>query len=231
MKLRPTAATHHIQRHPALVRLAHWCQALAIFVLIGSGWRIYNSAPIFNFRFPIWMTLGGNPLIAKIAHMDPGVANALNWHFTAMWLLAFSYLLYVLHGAISGHFWRDLLPLHPVTIWRDFIAAATLRLSHHLGEYNAVQKATYWGVLFALLMMILSGLAIWKPVQLHYLTAALGGYPTARVVHFFFMSTIVLFIIVHVALVAIVPRTLIAMVFGRAAEPIQPAEPTRQAGE
>jgi thiosulfate reductase cytochrome b subunit len=222
---RPTPATHDIQEHPALVRIAHWLQAFAIFIMIGSGWRIYNAVPIFNFRFPLWATLGGTPIISKIAHMDPGVANALNWHFSGMWLLALSYVLFIAHGIGSGHFWRHLLPLTPRLLLRDFIAAATFRLPHRLGEYNAVQRFAYWGVLFAILMMILSGLAIWKPVQLAWLTALFGGYPTARVVHFIFMAAICLFIAVHVALVAIVPKTLVAMILGRAADPIHPEVP------
>jgi thiosulfate reductase cytochrome b subunit len=165
--------------------------------------------------------------------MDPGVANALNWHFTGMWLLLFSYLLFLLHGTLSGHFWRDLLPLRPRDIVRDFIAAATFRLSHRLGEYNAVQRAAYWGVLFAILMMFLTGLAIWKPVQLSFLDTLFGGYPTARVLHFIFMSMICLFMIVHVALVIIVPETFVAMVAGRASHrhPTLPQEPASHVGE
>jgi thiosulfate reductase cytochrome b subunit len=233
-RARPHPSTHYIQEHPALVRIAHWLQALAIIVMIGSGWRIYNSSPIFGYyRFPIWATLGGDPMVSKISHMDPGVANALNWHFTGMWLLLASYLLFMAHGTISGHFWKQLLPLRPRDVWRDFIAAATFRLPHRLGEYNAVQRFAYWGVLFSILMMFLTGLAIWKPVQLSWLTALFGGYPTARVLHFIFMSAICLFMLVHVALVIIVPQTLIAMVFGRAAHahPMQPMEPAPDAGE
>jgi thiosulfate reductase cytochrome b subunit len=231
MRPRPTPATHDIQRHPALVRLAHWLQALAVIVMIGSGWRIYNSSPIFNFRFPIWATLGGDPLRSKVAHMDPGVANALNWHFTGMWLLALSYLAFLAYGMLSGHFRRDLFPVTPRSIFRDFVAAATLRLPHRLGEYNAVQKAAYWVVLFSILMMILTGLSIWKPTQLQALTWLFGGYEFARVLHFLFMAVIVAFIVVHVALVVIVPKTLVAMVIGRASEPIHHAKPGARASE
>jgi thiosulfate reductase cytochrome b subunit len=230
MKYRPTPATHDIQEHHLVVRIAHWLQALAIIIMIGSGWRIYNSTPIFNFRFPIWATLGGDPMRSKIAHMDPGVANALNWHFTGMWLLGASYILFIAYGLASGHFWRHFLPLTPRLLLRDLGAAVTLRLAHRLGAYNAVQRFAYWGVLFAVLMMILTGLAIWKPVQLSGLTWLFGGYPTARVLHFLLMSAICLFMIVHVALVALVPKTLLAMVFGRAAAPIHPDAGGHHAG-
>jgi len=226
-----SAATHDIQEHPLLVRIAHWTQALAIIIMVGSGWRIYNSDPIIgNLRFPQWATLGGDPPVAKIAHMDPGVANALNWHFTGMWLLLASYGMFMVHGLISGHFRRDLLPLNLSGLLRDFIAALTFKLGHRLGEYNHVQRAAYWGVLFAVAMMFVTGLAIWKPVQLSWLTWACGGYPTALVLHFIFMSGICLFIIVHVALVALVPKTLTAMVLGRAADKIHPVE-VRHAGD
>jgi thiosulfate reductase cytochrome b subunit len=229
MKQKISPETHDIQLHPALRRLAHWVQVLAIFIMIGSGWRIYNSVPILgDWRFPQWATLGGDPAIAKVAHMDPGVANALNWHFSGMWLLLGAYLLFMAHGTLSGHFWRDLLPVGPRGIVKDFIAAATFKLDHRLGVYNYVQRFAYWGVLFAVFMMFVSGLAIWKPVQLSWLTALLGGYPVARVIHFIFMVAICLFIAVHVALVALVPKTLTAMVVGRAAEPIH-AEPPHAA--
>jgi thiosulfate reductase cytochrome b subunit len=231
-KLKPTPATHDIQEHPLLVRIAHWLMVLAIIVMIGSGWRIYNSVPIFgDYRFPLWATLGGDPMESKIAHMDPGVANALNWHFTGLWLLLLSYGLFIAHGVISGHFWRHFLPVTPLRILHDLVAALTFRLPHRLGEYNAVQRAAYWFVLISVLMMFLSGLAIWKPVQLSWLTWCFGGYPAARVIHFLFMSAICGFIIVHVTLVAIVPKTLVAMVFGRAADPIHAAPEVPHAGE
>lgn len=226
MKTSPPLANVAVHGFPLLVRLAHWLQALAILIMVGSGWRIYNSVPIFgNYRFPLWATLGGDPATSKIAHMDPGVANALNWHFTGMWLLAASYAIFIAHRLISGHFFRHFLPVGPRAFLRDFWAALTFKLSHRLGEYNAVQRVAYLFVLFAILMMILSGLAIWKPVQLAWLTALFGGYPTARVIHFLFMAGICLFIFVHVSLVVLVPKTLVAMVLGRATEKLPEGAP------
>jgi thiosulfate reductase cytochrome b subunit len=86
-----------------------------------------------------------------------------------------------------------------------------------------VQKAFYWGALFAILMMVASGLSIWKPVQLGWLTWLFGGFDVARIVHFFFMTAIVAFLVVHVALVALVPKTLVAMTLGRASAPAHAA--------
>ena len=204
------------QRHSAVVRLAHWSLVLAILIMIGSGWRIYDNVPILPFEFPYWITLGGNKYSATATSNDWGTANAIAWHFAGMWLLLAGFGLFVLNGLLTGHFRRDFLPVGPRSFFRDFIAAATFKLEHRLGSYNAVQKAFYWGVLFAIIMMFASGLAIWKPVQLGWLTWLFGGFAFARVVHFFFMSAIVAFMIVHVALVALVPKTLQAMILGRA---------------
>ena len=206
------------QRHSAIVRIAHWSLALAIVIMIGSGWRIYDNVPILPFQFPYWATLGGNKYLATTTSNDWGTANAIAWHFAGMWLLLFGFGLFVANGLITGHFRRDFLPLTPRSFLRDFWAAATFKLAHRLGEYNAVQRAFYWGVMFAIVMMFVSGLAIYKPVQLGWLTWLMGGFPAARVIHFFFMAAIVAFCCVHVALVALVPKTFLAMTLGRATD-------------
>jgi thiosulfate reductase cytochrome b subunit len=139
--------------HPLVVRVTHWVNAVAIFVMVMSGWKIYDASPIFNFMFPRWMTLGG------------WLGGALGWHFAAMWLLVGNGLVYVLFGIASGHFRHDFLPLSPAAIWRDFWAALTFRLAHRLGAYNAVQRLLYVGVILLGIGVVISGLAIWKPVQ------------------------------------------------------------------
>jgi thiosulfate reductase cytochrome b subunit len=221
---KPHPSTHDIQEHALLVRIAHWGMALAIIVMLGSGWRIYDSDPIFgDYRFPLWATLGGDPAVSKVAHMDPGVANALNWHFAGMWLLALNFVTLLAHGVLTGHYRRHFLPLRPREIWADFVAALTLRLSHRLGVYNAVQRTAYVVVLSLIVVIIVTGLAIWKPVQLSWLTAFCGGYPVARVIHFLAMAGIFGFLCVHVALVVLVPRTFVAMVTGHVAVPKEDA--------
>lgn len=205
-----------VQRHPLIVRIAHWLLALAILIMIGSGWRIYNASPIFGFSFPIAVTLGGNVNESLARHNDPGTATAIAWHLAGIWLLFSSFGLYLAYGVLSGHLWRDFLPVRPGDFVRDFLAALRLKLHHRLGHYNPVQKASYWGVLLSITVMIVSGLAIWKPVQLYPLVVLFGGFQGARIVHFLFMSAIVLFLLVHVALVILVPKTFVAMVLGRA---------------
>lgn len=205
-----------IQTHPLINRVCHWLMALAILLLIGSGWRIYNASPIFDFTFPEQFTLGGDVEVALALHNDPGVASAIAWHFAAMWLLALSYFGFVLWNIASGHFRRDFLPVGPKSFWHDFSAAARFKLDHRLGEYNAVQRVFYWGVLAAVAIMLLSGIAIWKPVQTYPLETLFGGFQGARIVHFLFMCAIALFIVVHVALVILVPKTFVAMTLGKA---------------
>jgi thiosulfate reductase cytochrome b subunit len=190
--------------HPAWVRITHWINAVAVIVMIASGWEIYNASPLFPFRFPSTLTLGG------------WLAGALLWHFAAMWVLAVNGLIYLALGFATGRFRRKMLPLHPRDVVADIGAALTGRLAHDdLAVYNAVQKLLYLGVILAGIVIVLSGLAIWKPVQLQGLTALMGGYDAARYVHFLAMATIAGFLVVHVIMALIVPRSLRAMVTGR----------------
>jgi thiosulfate reductase cytochrome b subunit len=190
--------------HPAWVRVTHWINALAMFVMIGSGWQIYNASPLFPFVFPPAITLGG------------WLAGALLWHFAAMWLLAVNGLVYVVLGLLTGRFRRKLVPIRPGEVLADAKAALTGKLAHDdLSVYNAVQKLLYVGVILAGIVIVLSGLAIWKPVQLQELTAVFGGYDAARYVHFFAMAVIVGFLVVHVIMAVLVPKALRAMITGR----------------
>ena len=213
-------AARDVQLHPLSRRLMHWINALAILVMIGSGWRIYNYYPALplHFGFPYYLTLGGDFTVTEAISNDDGLVNALYWHFAAMWVLVLNFLAYVIVGFVSGHFRRDFLPITMGAFLRDFFAALRGQLGHQLGEYNTVQKVFYWGVLAAILVTILSGLSIWKPVQLQQLTWLFGGYEFARVVHFIGMAAIVGFLLVHLSLTALVPKTLVAMVLGRVSE-------------
>ncbi len=199
-----------------MVRITHWLNAIAIMAMIGSGWRIYNQEPLFGFSFPVWMTLGGQPEISQHWHNDEGLAGALQWHFAAMWLLFVGLTTYLVYGVMSGHFRRSLLPVQPQEVRRDLLAALRGRLVHNVGERNAVQKAMYIGVLGVIVLVVLSGLSIWKPVQFQELTALFGGYDVARYVHFFCMAAIVLFLAVHLLLTLLVPKVLLPMITGRA---------------
>ncbi len=190
--------------HPLVVRITHWVNALAMLIMITSGWRIYNASPIFgDWAFPKAITLGG------------WLGGALQWHFAGMWLLVANGLVYLAYGLVSGHLRRRLTPLRPREIAHDFVAALRFRLPHDPGVYNAVQRLLYVAVLLIGIVVVLSGLAIWKPVQFAPLTALMGGYDTARIVHFLAMVGIAGFVAVHLSLVVLVPRTLPTMIIGR----------------
>ena len=189
---------------PAWVRAAHWINAVAMILMIMSGWRIYNASPLFDFlKFSKTITLGD------------WLGGALLWHFAAMWLLMVNGLVYVTLGLATGRFRRKLVPISPSGVIADARAALTGKLSHaDLSKYNSVQKLLYAGIIVVGVVIVLSGLSIWKPVQLQWLTALFGGYDVARYVHFFCMSAIVAFLIVHVALAVLVPKSLRAMIIG-----------------
>ena len=189
---------------PGWVRTVHWINAVAMILMIMSGWQIYNASPLFNFKFSASLTLGG------------WLGGALLWHFAAMWLLMVNGLVYLVLGFVTGRFRKKLLPITPQGVIADTRAALTGKLSHEdLTKYNYVQKLLYAGVIVVGVLIVLSGLSIWKPVQLQYLTALFGGYDVARYVHFFCMATIVAFLAIHVLLALLVPKSLRAMIIGR----------------
>lgn len=190
--------------HPVWLRLTHWLNVVAVVILVMSGWRIYDASPFFAFSIPKEMTLGG------------WLGGAIQWHFAAMWLLVANGFLYLLLNVCSGRLRRKFFPLSPRAVLRDLAAAFKGRLSHaDLSHYNAVQRAAYLFVIADLVLLVLSGLVLWKSVQFPILRELLGGYEAARRIHFIAMAALVAFVGVHVAMVALVPRTLIAMIRGR----------------
>ncbi|MBL1255328.1 cytochrome b/b6 domain-containing protein [Methylocystis sp. Sn-Cys] len=188
--------------HPLLLRALHWIDAFAVIVMILSGWRIYDASPLYGFLFPAELTLGG------------WLAGALAWHFAAMWLLAANLLAYLLYGVATGRFLRLFLPLWPGAIWRDARAVLTGHMAHVPGRYNAAQRAAYVFAILATIVAILSGLALWKPVQLQELTALMGGFETARRVHFVAMAALVFFLLAHISLALSNKSVLKAMTIG-----------------
>ena len=199
-----TVATPAKVIQPAWVRAMHWTNAVAMILMIMSGWQIYNASPLFDFKFAKSLTLGD------------WLGGALLWHFAAMWLLMVNGLAYLILGFATGRFRNKLLPITPEGVISDAKAALAGKLSHDdLTKYNYVQKLLYAGIIVVGILIVLSGLSIWKPVQLQYLTALFGGYDVARYVHFICMAAIVAFLIVHVALAVLVPKSLRAMIIGR----------------
>jgi thiosulfate reductase cytochrome b subunit len=190
--------------HPRIVRLTHWINAGAMAVMISSGWAIHNAYPTLPFLFPSSITLGDS------------LIGGLQWHFAAMWLVMVNGLVYLTYGLLSGRLRHKLLPIWPSAVVRDLRAAFAGRLSHEdISVYNAVQRLLYLGVILASIMVVASGLSIWKPVQLRWLVVLLGDFDNARLVHFAAMSAIVGFVVMHAAMALLVPKTLRAMIRGR----------------
>lgn len=197
-----------VKVHPGIVRLTHWINVLAIVVMVASGWRIYNASPLFEFKFPEAITLGG------------WLGGSLRWHFAAMWLLALNGLIYLGYGIFSGRFRNRLFPITVRGILADVGSALRGKLAHDdLTVYNMAQRAAYLAIILALIVLVLSGLAIWKPVQLQWLAAPMGGYEGARLVHFFAMAAMALIVVAHVIMVILVPRTFPGMITGRVRSP------------
>src|ERR1700687_1302818 len=151
---------------PAWVRTVHWINAVAMILMIMSGWQIYNASPLFNFL-----------KFSKSSARGDWLGGALLWHFAAMWLLMVNGLVYLALGLATGRFRKKLLPITPSGVISDVKAALTFRLAHDdLTKYNYVQKLLYAGIILVGIVIVLSGLSIWKPVQLYWLSALFGGY-------------------------------------------------------
>ena len=193
-----------MKMHPLIIRTVHWTNAIAMVIMIASGWKIYNDEVLFGFlHFPESIVLG---IWAQ---------HALQWHFAFMWVLTINGLVYLGYGIFSGRFRRMLWPIRPREVFSGVVQALTFRLQHtDLTRYNAVQKLLYAGVILVIIVQVISGLAIWKPVQFSSLVSIFYDFQGARLAHFLGMAAICLFMIVHVALALLVPRTILAMLTG-----------------
>ena len=182
----------------------HWVNALAIFIMVGSGWRIYNDDVLFGWlHFPDFLVIG------KWAQYG------LQWHFLGMWIFAANGLVYVTYGIVTGRFRQKLFPISPREVLATVGDALRLRLRHEdLTVYNAVQKILYLGVMLVGVLMVITGLCLWKPVQFSELADLFGNFQTIRLIHFLGMSAIMVFVLIHVTLALLVPQSLLAMLTG-----------------
>ncbi len=207
-----------MRRHHPVVRITHWVNVVALALMVGSGLRIFDAHPAFarvGERFccypfegkaiPAWLTFGG------------WLAGARNWHFALMWLLVLNGLVYLAFVYLHGE-WRDLVPRRrdPRDAWEMVRFYLFLRRQHpRQGKHNTLQKLAYFTMPLVALVIVLSGVAIWKPVELSWLTALFGGYVWARYVHFLAMVLIVAMVLVHVFMVLSVdPYSLRSMITG-----------------
>jgi thiosulfate reductase cytochrome b subunit len=204
MSNRPGQRTPPSRLHPLPVRTMHWINALSILIMIGSGWKIYNDEVLFGWlHFPEWITIGGE------------AQGALQWHFFAMWIMMINGLFYLGYGFATGRFRRKLLPISPREVASNVRDALRLRLAHDdITRYNAVQRLLYAGIILVIIVQVLSGLAVWKPVQFSELATLFVSFQGSRLVHFIGMAAIVGFLLVHVTLALLVPKTIGAMITG-----------------
>lgn len=201
--------------HPLPVRIMHWINAIAMIIMIGSGWEIYNDEIIFSWlTFPKWAVVG------------TWAATALQWHFFGMWLLGLNGLAYITYGIFTGRFRRKLFPLRLGELLETIREALTFRLGHDdITKYNAVQKLLYLGVIAVAVVQVMTGIAIWKPIQFPTLYELFHDFQTARLLHFLGMAAIVGFVLIHVTLALIAPKTLLAMLTGGPRVPRASKEP------
>jgi len=205
----PTTHTYSAARattavQPGWLRISHWINVLAVLIMVTSGWRIYNASPLFDFRFADGITLGG------------WLGGALQWHFAGMWLLALNGVFYLACNVGTGRMQSRFFPIGLSALASDAAAALRGKLTHaDPRQYNSIQRLAYLFAVIVLALLVFSGLALWKPVQFALLRDLFGGYEFTRRVHFFAMAGLIGFIVVHVAMVVIVPRTLLTMIRGR----------------
>ncbi len=199
-----TTIRQRARLHPLPLRLMHWINAAAIFIMIGSGWRIYNDDVLFGWlHFPDFLVIG------KWAQYG------LQWHFFGMWIFVLNGLAYLTYGIFTGRFRQKLFPISLTEALTTIGEALRLRLTHEdLSVYNAVQKILYVGVILVGILIVISGLSLWKPVQFSEVAGLFGNFQTIRLIHFLCMAAIVAFVAVHVSLALLVPQSLIAMITG-----------------
>ncbi len=194
-------------QHPLFIRASHWINFLALAIMVLSGLRIYNASPIWGFAVPAELTIGG------------WLAGARQWHFFGMWIFAANGVIYVVYNLVSRHGRRTTLfnrsDIRGVLPMIQYYLR--LRKSHpETGKYNALQKLAYTSVPLVALIALLSGLAIYWPVQLSVVAGLFGGYDAARVWHFMVMAAIVLFFFGHLLMVALAGwNNFLSMLTGR----------------
>ena len=207
-----------VKRNHWVIRVTHWVNVVAIVLMAGSGMRIFNAHPAFarpGERFPLnpWE---GHAIPASLT-LGSWLGGARHWHFAAMWLLVANAIVYLGFLFLHGE-WRDVVPHRGDArgareMIRFYLFART---DHPLqGKHNALQRATYFAMPVLGVIIVLSGLAIWKPVTLGFLTALFVNYKWARFVHFVAMALLLLLALVHVFMVLSVdPYALRSMVTG-----------------
>jgi Ni/Fe-hydrogenase b-type cytochrome subunit len=215
-----------MKRHHAVVRITHWVNVVALTIMVGSGLRIFNAYPAFARKGETFCCypFAHTPIPDKLT-FGGWLAGARNWHFAMMWVLVLNGLVYLGFIYLHGE-WRDLVPRRGIArdAWEMVKFYVTVRKDHpRQGKHNALQRLAYFAMPLAAIMAVITGVAIWKPVQLAWLTNLMGGYVWARYWHFWAMLLLVALTIGHVFMVFTVdPYSIPSMITGRYREDLSP---------
>jgi len=213
-------------RHHPIVRITHWINVIAFTVMVGSGLRIFNAYPAFARRGETFCCYPfEHHAIPATLTFGAWLGGARHWHFAMMWVLALNGLVYLAFVYLHGE-WRDLVPRRGDLrdSW-EMVKFYTFRRADHprQGKHNALQKGAYFALPMLGVLAVVTGLAIWKPVQFAPLTGLLGGYVWARYWHFLVMIALVAMALGHVFMVfAVDPYSLRSMTTGGYDERLSP---------
>lgn len=191
-----------VEKHPLYLRWFHWINFPILAIMIWSGILIYWANDVYTLGFGDTTLLKFFPKSFYEALGIPfRLGEGMAYHFVFMWLFALNGLLYVLFTIFSGQ-WRYLLPGRGAigNAWRVVLADLGIRKQHPpQSKYNAAQQIAYTLVIVMGIGSLLSGIAIYKPVQFYWLCAAMGGYEWSRIIHFSLTIGYCLFFLVHIA--------------------------------
>lgn len=190
--------------HPLTIRIMHGVNAGVMLVMITSGWGIYDDDVIIHGLH-----------VSGFWRLGEWAAPSLQWHFAGMWIFGLNGLAYLAYGLVTGRLRERLLPIRLRDVLHTVRDTLRFKIAHEdLTVYNAVQKILYIVAILAGVSQVVTGLAIWKPVQFAPLVGLLGGFQSARILHFTGMAVIVGFLVVHTLLALLVPKTIWAMLGG-----------------
>ena len=188
---------------PGLLRMSHWLNAILILAMLLSGFGIYNGSPYFHFQFPEFLIIGST------------VVESAQWHLALMWIFVTASLAYLIFGIFSGHFRRHFIWASRARLYADIKKALTFKLKYQPHSYNAIQRIAYSVVCILIVVLVLSGLALWQPVQFQVLTLLMGDYENTRTIHFVATSLLVSFMLIHLSMALAFPRAIWAMITGK----------------
>ena len=203
---------------PLLIRLTHWLNVPLLLLMAGSGLQIFSAYPALGPRGALygWYPWDGIPP-PTWARFGDWLAGARHWHFALGWFLVLNGIVYLSYMVARGEWRRRCFLPHRDTRNAVLMLVYYLRLRRAappIDFYNGLQRLAYSSIMVIALAEVLSGLAIYKPVQLWWLGRLFGGYDGARAVHLIGLGLLALFTTMHLVMVALHPRAILTMLTG-----------------